>query len=194
MLALLAAPAAADFRDGLIAVQREDYETARQEFMAMHQAGDARGTFMLGVMAERAWGLPPAPDRDLYPYIDQAIEWYGRAADAGVSSAHFNLGIIHLEGRGVERDYTAAFASFSAAADLGHGGAMNNLGSMYENGIGVRRDIVEAMKWYVLAGEYMRGEDVKISHSNTLRLQESLSAKEIAEAKARTDAWRAAHP
>jgi len=182
----LAAPAAAGFKEGIVAVQRERFETARQEFMTAHEAGDARGTFMLGVMREQGWGAP----------ADEAevAMWYRRAADAGLASAQFNLGIFHQFGRGMKQDEAQAAQWFAKAADQGHARAMNNLGSMYDTGSGVPQDRVEALKWFTLAADRLEGEDLVVVHDNLLRVEGQLSAAEIADAKARIAAWNAAHP
>jgi len=182
----LAAPAAAGFEEGVAAVQREQFETARQEFQAAHEAGDARGTFMLGVMREQGWGAPSDEA--------EAAMWYRRAADAGLSSAQFNLGILHQFGRGVKQDAAVAAKWFAKAADQGHARAMNNLGSMYDTGSGVPQDRIEALKWFSLAADRLKGEDLVVIHDNLLRVEARLSAAEIAEAKSRIEAWKAAHP
>ncbi len=182
----LAAPAAAGFEEGVIAVQREQFETARQEFQAAHDAGDARSTFMLGVMREQGWGAPADNA--------EAAMWYRRAADAGLASAQYNLGIFHQFGRGVKQDEAVAAQWFAKAADQGHARAMNNLGSMYDTGSGVPQDKVEALKWFTLAAGRLKDADLVVVQDNVVRTEGELSAAEIAEAKARTDAWRAAHP
>lgn len=183
---LLAAPAAADFEADVVAVQREQFETARQEFQAAHAAGDARGTFMLGMMAEQGWGAPADNAA--------AAAWYRQAAEAGLASAQFNLGMIYVDGRGTEQDFGQALRLFSQAAEQGHAGAMNNLGSMYDNGYGVPIDKVEALKWYTLAAGRMKDRNITTVHNNIVRIETQLSGAEIAEAKARTEAWKKAHP
>jgi len=183
---MLAAPAAADFEAGVIAVQREQFDTARQEFLAARAAGDARGTFMLGVMAEQGWGAP-ADDA-------AAAEWYRLAGEAGLASAQFNLGILYQFGRGVAEDPAEAARWFAKAADQGHARAMNNLGSMYDTGSGVPQDRVEALKWFTLAADRLQGDDLVVIHDNMLRVENRLSAAEITEAKSRTEAWKKAHP
>ena len=66
---------------------------------------------------------------------EQAMEWYTKAADAGLSRAMFCLG-CHLDsGEGVAApDCPAAAGWYRRAADAGHGGAAVNLAHMYSVG------------------------------------------------------------
>jgi hypothetical protein len=49
----------------------------------------------------------------------QAQAWYRKAAERGVAGAQFNLGMIYVEGAGVERDFVQAYAWFHLAAAQG---------------------------------------------------------------------------
>ncbi len=94
-------------------------------------------------------------------------------ADAGLSSAQFNIGVLYDIGNGVSQDYTEATKWYTLAAEQGHASAQYNLGYLYRNGEGVPQDYKEAVKWYTLAaqkgmakaqanlgGMYFRGEGV----------------------------------
>ena len=55
---VLAAPAWADFDDGVAAIERGDYATALREFRPVANQGDARAQNNLGVMYDNGYGVP----------------------------------------------------------------------------------------------------------------------------------------
>lgn len=59
-----------------------------------------------------------------------------------------NLGVMFLEGIGVEKDPEIAANLFQRASELGSREATNNLGVMYAVGIGVQRDSDRAEKLF----------------------------------------------
>jgi Sel1 repeat len=61
------------------------------------------------------------------------------------------LGMMYLNGTGVERDLAAAFEFLSLAAQQGDASAINNLGWMYENGLGIVSDRKRALELYTKA-------------------------------------------
>ena len=90
---LLAAPAWGDFDDGQAAYERGDYETAFEEWLPRAEQGDAHAQHNLGVMCERALGVPQD-----YP---EAMKWYRLAADQGFSDARASLNAMYFSGKGV---------------------------------------------------------------------------------------------
>ncbi|KAJ3284493.1 hypothetical protein HDU79_008085 [Rhizoclosmatium sp. JEL0117] len=62
--------------------------------------------------------------------------------------AHFALGLLHLAGRGVEKDYSQAASHFTRAADQDHPGAMYYLGVLHELGLGFDKDHEKAMSLF----------------------------------------------
>jgi hypothetical protein len=71
---------------------------------------------------------------------EMARRLYELAAQQGVVSAIFSLGIMYRDGEGVEQSYERAVEYYEQAADLGYPEAQKNLGVMYYNGSGVERD------------------------------------------------------
>lgn len=59
-----------------------------------------------------------------------------------------NLGLLHLTGKGVPRDYVQARRLFEQGIALGDPANMNELGVMYVEGDGVPRDLRIARQWY----------------------------------------------
>ena len=81
---MLAAPAWADFQAGLDAYERGDYHTAMKEWRPLANQGDASAQYHLGVLYERAQGIP----RD----YQEALRLHRLAAEQGHAQAQFDLG------------------------------------------------------------------------------------------------------
>ena len=60
---------------------------------------------------------------------------------------------MHLTGRGVQQDYSAAALWFRKAAEQGYAHAQSNLGALYRGGRGVPEDYTEAVMWFRKAAE-----------------------------------------
>jgi len=84
---------------------------------------------------------------------DDAIRLYQLAADRGLASAQFNLGLLSELGRGVSPDVAIAFKFYLKAAKNGFAPAQFNVGNMLANGIGTGQDLFEAMLWFRQAAE-----------------------------------------
>ena len=95
-LALGAAPAFADFRDGLAAYDAGDFAAALEAWRPLAEAGDGAAQLALAGLYQDGLGV----GRDLA----EAARWYRRAAEAGEPVAQLNLGDLYARGLGVERD------------------------------------------------------------------------------------------
>lgn len=73
------------------------------------------------------------------------------AAKGGVADAHFRLGKIYHDARGVPRDYAKALEHYTAAARRGVPEAQHNIGAMLVSARGVKRNYVEGLAWLLLA-------------------------------------------
>ncbi|MEE8544981.1 MAG: tetratricopeptide repeat protein, partial [Alphaproteobacteria bacterium] len=93
LVVALAAPAGADFDDGVVAYISGDYATALREYRLAAEQGDASAQNNLGVMYAMGRGVPQ--DSAL------AAQWYRRAAEQGDARAQYNLGFMYADGRGV---------------------------------------------------------------------------------------------
>lgn len=86
-------------------------------------------------------------DRD----ADAAMEFYAQAADGGNMAAMQNLGILHLQGIGGEKNYTKALYYLQLAAAMGSAAAYNGLGYMTEHGLGVEANSTQALEYFKVA-------------------------------------------
>ena len=102
MLALvLAAPAhAQSFRQGVSALQRQDYVKASRIFIPLAERGNAPAQSYLGFLFETGRGVPQN-------YTEAAM-WYRRAAEQGDSRAQYSLGLLYDRGHGVPQDIVEA--------------------------------------------------------------------------------------
>ena len=67
----------------------------------------------------------------------QAMEWFTKAAEAGLPKAMFSVGVYLDKGKGVAApDYPAAAGWYKRAADADHGLAAANLANLYTLGRG----------------------------------------------------------
>ena len=62
--------------------------------------------------------------------LGEAVDWYRRAIEQGHLPAVTSLGVLYLEGRGVEADPARALSLFQRAAQGGDARAQKNLGLM----------------------------------------------------------------
>jgi len=91
------------------------------------------------------------------PDLQQALEWYRKAAEQGHAAAQFNLGMMYAQGRGVPRDDAEALNWIRQAAEGGDAGAQHNLGgrchraSLRVRYVDSSEDRIEAYKWLYLA-------------------------------------------
>lgn len=146
LLAVLAGPAAADFKQGLEAYQSGNMPAALQAWLPDAEWGDANAQFNVGLVYSKGSETLP---RD----YSRAAEWYRKAAGQRMATAQFNLGVLYASGQGVEKDESKAAALYRQAAEQGLVDAANNLAAMYEQGEGVDRNLAEAEKWYRFAAE-----------------------------------------
>jgi hypothetical protein len=115
--------------------------------------GDAKSEYELGSRYYYGRGVPQS--------YEEALEWYGKAADQGYTKAERGLGYMYYYGKGVDRDFAAALGWYRKAADQGDAAAEADVGDTYYHGNGATLDYAEAVRWYRLAANQnlARAED-----------------------------------
>jgi len=83
--------------------------------------------------------------------IEEAVNWYKLAAEAGHIGAQRRLGVIHYLGRGVEKNTKEAIKWFTMAADQGDAASLSNLASLYYNS--EEPDYQKSFKYYKMLAE-----------------------------------------
>ncbi len=131
-LAMVAAPALADVKDGVDAWGRGDYETAVNEWRGPAEKGDADAQFNLAQAYKLGRGVP----QDL----GQAEQWYKRAADQGHLQANDNYGLILFQ----NNRRAEALPYLQASSERGEPRAQYVLGTGHFNGDFVEKDWIKA--------------------------------------------------
>ncbi|MFZ6743829.1 tetratricopeptide repeat protein [Undibacterium sp. JH2W] len=82
-----------------------------------------------------------------------ALASFKAAADKGNADAQFNLGLMFLNGEGVQQDYRQALNWFEQAASKGNVRAQVNIGRMYAKGKGMLSNHGIAASWFKKAAD-----------------------------------------
>ena len=85
--------------------------------------------------------------------LEQAVEWFRKAAEQGHAKAQLYLALCYAKGLGVAKDPEKAVYWYRKAAEQGFAKAQNNLGFCYAKGEGVAMDLEKAVYWYRKAAE-----------------------------------------
>ncbi|MDH3626404.1 MAG: sel1 repeat family protein [Acidobacteriota bacterium] len=113
----------------------------------------------LPLLAGTDEGLAAMKDRR----YDDAFRELVPAAEGGDTRAQNGLGILYINGHGVEKDFETAFSWFERSARAGFHDAQFQVGIAYLNGIGVEQDYVQSLAWFLVAknsGSETAGEGV----------------------------------
>ena len=140
-----------------VEISTEDEEKAEEAYDYIYKAqiaGDIDGTYYLGYAYEHGIGI--AQD------YKKAFDYYSRVTKSestdladqyAINLANTAVGLLYVEGNGVEADTEKAIEYFTAASDNGYAKASYYLGQIYENGLDVDRDYEKAMEYYLIAAD-----------------------------------------
>ena len=84
---------------------------------------------------------------------DKALKLLTASAEENNPHALIELGLRHVNGRLVDKDYSKAKSYYEKAAGLNIPAAYANLGALYENGFGVNKDNKIAFLYYLKSAE-----------------------------------------
>ncbi|PAY16828.1 hypothetical protein CKO51_24645 [Rhodopirellula sp. SM50] len=85
---------------------------------------------------------------------EKAVGCFRKGKDIGdLPAAKLYLGFAHESGRGVVRNYPAAFQYYRSAAEAGDSAACYAVGRFYYNGYATKKDVEEAAEWYEKAAK-----------------------------------------
>ena len=164
-------------KNGILAFELGDYETALIEFKALAKQNDSLGQYGLGLMYDLGTGVSTN--------FKEAVKWYQLSADQGNSDAQNNLATMYAEGEGVLKDAIKAKKLYESAAQQGNFDSPNNLGTMYLQGIDITRNYVKAYMWFHL-GE-MKGD--RGAKQNRAFVETKMTPEEIIEANKMAGEW-----
>jgi TPR repeat protein len=111
---------------------------------AAAQAGDPMAQFVMSRIARFHARQDPGK-------LPEAIDWLQKAAGQNNTQAMFDLGVMYLNGDGVETDLQRARELFTTVAQRKSPGAQIMLAQMYATGKGVQQDYVQAVAWLTVA-------------------------------------------
>lgn len=122
---------------------KEESEFERN--LRLAEKGDADAQYNLGVFYYNGEGV--------HRNYEEAVKWWGKAAEQRHVEAEYYLGVCSYNGWGVYKSFVGAVKWWRKAAMQGSVNAQYNLGSCYEKGEGVTQNHDEAEKWYRKAAE-----------------------------------------
>ena len=153
-------------------------KAALGQLSALASKGDATAQFKLGYMYRYGEGV----SKD----AAQAVVWYRKAAEQGLTFAQSTLGDAYANGEGVPKDAAQAAVWYRKAAERGYANAQSNLGAEYSIGVGVPKDLVLAYMWRNLAAA--QGDDIGKTARDAL--EKSMTPAQIAEAQKMSREWK----
>jgi TPR repeat protein len=109
------------------------------------ERGDRTAMLTLGNYYEQGIGVNRS-------YV-KALEWYQKAADAGMPEAWYLVGVCYEVGIGNAGDMIRAVRSYERSATLGLPEAMEKLSSLYFSGLGVERNESQGLAYLVQAAD-----------------------------------------
>jgi TPR repeat protein len=125
--------------------------------------------------------------------LEQAAEWYGKAAEKGDLAGELHLAALYRDGgKGFVRDMAQAAAWYRKAGEQGDAGAQGTLGTLYSMGQGVPQSFVEAYYWLDLAAA-VKGPNQEKYAANRQMVGTHITADELDAVRERVAAWKAAH-
>jgi len=126
--------------------------------------------------------------------LNQAAEWYRKAAEKGDLTGQLHLAALYRDGgKGFPRDMQQAAAWYRKAAEQGDTGAEGILGVLYSYGQGVPRSDVEAYYWFDMAAA-AKGPNQAQYAANRQMVGTRITAEELEDVQDRVAKWFAAHP
>ena len=135
-----------------------------------------------------------AAGKDVARDLNQAAEWYRKAADRNYLSAELHLAALYRDGgKGFPRDAVQAAAWYRKAAEQGNVTAQATLGLLYSLGQGVAKSDVEAYFWLDLAAS-AKGPKQEQYAQNRQLIGTHITTDELEEVQERVAKWKAAHP
>jgi TPR repeat protein len=154
--------------------------------LAKANAGDAAAQVLVGESYAAGQGI----ERDL----QQAAEWYKKAAGKGDLAGELHLAALYRDGgKNFPRDMAQAADWYRKAAEQGDAGAQATLAVLYSIGQGVPQNYVEAYYWLCLATA-VKGPKQEQYAANRQMMGVHLTVDDQAEAEERAAKWLAAHP
>ncbi|MEP3280130.1 MAG: peptidoglycan-binding protein [Stappiaceae bacterium] len=92
--------------------------------------------------------------KGIRPNLEQAAQWYERAANQDLAPAQYRLASLYEKGRGVKKDLGLAQAWYLKSARQGNAKAMHNLAVLYAEGAAGEPKFDDAANWFQKAASH----------------------------------------
>jgi uncharacterized protein len=132
-------------------VNRPSLSQAYKTLRRSAELGFAPAQFMLATVLESRAGTKTNHSMQRAKAINQAVQWFEKAAKQGHPDASLALGTAYFLGRGTDLDYAKALRWYTQAAEFGDVAAQYLVASMYENATGTSKNLDTALMWYIAA-------------------------------------------
>lgn len=132
------APGSEEFTKGIEAAQKKDFENAEKWYLKAAEKGSAAAMYNLGVMHYKGQVYKPYDTKNLLEetmnpgstrkkQMQQAYDWFKKAADKEYVKAMYAIGLLYKNGEGMDKNLTEARKWFQKAADKGDADAKEEL-------------------------------------------------------------------
>jgi len=135
----------AQYRLGMEAYRKGDYDQALAVWQPLADHGYAAAQFNIGMLYKNGVGVEKS--------LTTANGWFQKAVDHKFAAAQLELGRNYLDGIGVDKNIDRALVLMTASAQQGYAQAEYELGVIYREGKLVQRDHVRALEYFLLAAE-----------------------------------------
>ena len=138
-------------------LSESDQQKAEEIYDFFYKAqisGDLDGTYYLAFAYQHGIGVAQDYKKAFDYYLRVCKSDSADLADQyAINLSNTAVGLLYVEGKGVEADIEKAIEYFTAASDNGYAKASYYLGQIYENGLDVDRDYEKAMEYYLIAAD-----------------------------------------
>lgn len=117
------------------------YEDAFQKYIVLANAGSITAQLIIGWMYHSGLGVEKS--------LEEAQQWYQKAADANSSEGQFYLGTLYRS----KQQYLQAVEWLTKSAAQKYMPASYRLGKMYDIGEGVNKDHIKAYEYFEQAAK-----------------------------------------
>jgi localization factor PodJL len=128
--------------------------------------------------AEYEIALRYAEGRGIPVNLEEAANWFERAAGRGVAPAQYRLGSLYEKGQGVKKDIEKARRLYTSAAEKGNAKAMHNLAVLNAEGVDGKPDFKVAAHWFRKAADRGVADsqyNLAILHARGLGVEQNLA-------------------
>jgi len=188
---LLANCANATMQEGLAALEKRDFETARTYLEKPAEDGDALAQFHMGAMYQAGLGGERSEQK--------ALRYYQASAEKGNRDAEFAMGYFYQKGKGwLEQNPDNAVAWYNKSAQQGSIAAQYNLAMMYATGeavpvaYGSNPDFIKSRGWFLIVKDHVDTDEDRAKVATQIKdLESHMTPRQLEKSKEFHNDWMA---